>query len=193
MSTHRFNPDQRARLIAAARRSIAYGANTKVVLPLDLEDWESSFQAHGAAFVTLKKNGQLRGCIGSLRAYRALIEDVVNNAYGAAMQDPRFPCVRPEEVDALSIHLSILGAPQPLACDAEADLLMALRPGLDGLILSDGQRRATFLPSVWDTLPDPTEFVRALKQKMGVSADYWSTTMAASRYAVESFDEGGMA
>ena len=193
MSTHRFDPEQRARLLGAARKSIAYGAQTKVVYPLDMEDWESAFQAHGAAFVTLRKQGRLRGCIGSLRAYRALIEDVVNNAYAAALQDPRFPCVRPDEVGQLSIHLSVLGPSSPMDCPDEPGLLAALRPGIDGLILSDGERRATFLPSVWEQLPTPAEFVRALKHKMGVSADYWSGTMTISRYCVESFGEDGIA
>ena len=193
MSNDRFDEEQRARLLTAARKSIAYGAQTKVVLPLDLEEWEPAFQAHGAAFVTLRKHGRLRGCIGSLRAYRALIEDVVNNAYAAALQDPRFPCVHPDEVGELSIHLSVLGTPSHMTCPDEPSLLAALRPGVDGLILADGERRATFLPSVWEELPSPTEFVRALKHKMGVSADYWSATLTISRYGVESFGEDGIA
>jgi len=193
MSKNRFDPQQRAALLAAARKSIVYGAKTKVVFPLDLEDWESTFQAHGACFVTLRKEERLRGCIGSLRAYRALIEDVVNNAYAAALQDPRFPCVRPDEVGDLSIHLSILGPASPIDCGDEPSLLATIRPGVDGLILADGPRRATFLPSVWAQLPTPQAFVHALKQKMGVSPDYWSDTLRVSRYGVESFTEDGNA
>ena len=193
MTPQLYNADQRARLLAAARKSIAYGAQTKVVYPLDLEEWEPAFQEFAAAFVTLRAQGRLRGCIGSLRAYRALIEDVVGNAYAAALQDPRFAGVRPDEVSALSVHISVLGPPSPIDCADEADLLATLRPGIDGLILADGNRRATYLPSVWESLPDPAEFVRELKHKMGVSPDYWSASLTASRYTVESFGDDGMA
>ena len=193
MTNPSYDPDQRARLLAAARKSIAYGAQTTVVFPLDLEEWEPAFQELTASFVTLRNQGRLRGCIGSLRAYRALIEDVVNNAYAAALQDPRFPGVRPDEVAELSVHISVLGPPSRIHCADEAELLATLRPGVDGLILADGQQRATYLPSVWEKLPSPVEFVRELKHKMGVSPEYWSASLIASRYTVESFGDDEMA
>ncbi len=139
-----------------------------------------------ATFVTLTIDAQLRGCIGTLEARRALVEDVASNAYSAAFEDPRFAPLERAEFERLDIHLSLLSAPEPIQFGSEKDLLAQIRPSLDGLVLEEGARRGTFLPSVWEQLPDPVEFLRHLKRKAGLPADYWSATLRVSRYTSES-------
>lgn len=140
----------------------------------------------GAVFVTLKKKGQLRGCIGSVQAWRPLAEDVVDNAFKAAFHDPRFPPLKPEEAEGLDLSLSVLTPPIPMAFKDEADLLGRLRPRIDGLIIEDGGRRALFLPSVWEQLPDRRQFMAHLKAKAGMATDHWSPSFRASTFqAVE--------
>lgn len=140
----------------------------------------------GACFVTLKKNGQLRGCIGSAQAWRPLAEDVVDNAAKAAFGDPRFAPVTADEVDGLTLSVSVLTPPVPMRFTNEMDLLNQLRPRIDGLIIEDGGKRALFLPSVWEQLPDPAQFLAHLKHKAGMPIDHWSPHFKASRFqAVE--------
>ncbi|MBX9635875.1 MAG: AmmeMemoRadiSam system protein B, partial [Magnetospirillum sp.] len=142
--------------------------------------------APGACFVTLKKNGNLRGCIGSAQAWRSLKEDVTDNAAKAAFADPRFPPVTPEEWDDLELSVSVLTPPVPMRFMSETDLLAQLRPRVDGLIIEDGGKRALFLPSVWEQLPDPAHFLAHLKHKAGMALDHWSPHFKASRFqAVE--------
>lgn len=140
----------------------------------------------GACFVTLKRNGQLRGCIGSPQAWRPLGEDVVDNAVKAAFADPRFAPLTAPELDDLSLSVSVLTPPVPMRFVNEADLLGQLRPRVDGLIIEEGGRRALFLPAVWEQLPDPAEFLAHLKAKAGMPIDHWSPHFKASRFqAVE--------
>jgi AmmeMemoRadiSam system protein B/AmmeMemoRadiSam system protein A len=140
----------------------------------------------GAVFVTLKKNGNLRGCIGSVTAWRPLAEDIADNARKAALNDPRFPPVTAAELAALSLSVSVLTPPVAMSFTAEADLLDQLRPRIDGLIIEDGGRRALFLPSVWEQLPDKRAFLEHLKAKAGMPPGHWSTGFTASRFqAVE--------
>jgi AmmeMemoRadiSam system protein B/AmmeMemoRadiSam system protein A len=137
----------------------------------------------GAAFVTLKRNGQLRGCIGSPRAWRPLAEDVCDNAFKAAFADPRFPPLTASELEGLDLSISVLTPPRPMQVNDQADLLSQLRPRQDGLIIEDRGRSALFLPSVWEQLPDPAAFLTHLKAKAGMRADHWSDTFRASRFA----------
>lgn len=139
----------------------------------------------GAAFVTLQREGELRGCIGSLTPRRALASDVAANARAAAFDDPRFPPLARWELADLEIHLAIVGPAEPLVVGSERELLAALRPGIDGLILEAGIYRATFLPAVWENLPDPRDFVAHLKRKAGLPADAWGPDFTFSRYTVE--------
>jgi hypothetical protein len=170
-------------LLAIARDSIAHGLARGRPLLVDLALLSPGLRLHRATFVTLRRpDGELRGCIGTLEARRPLAEDVAENAFRAAFRDPRFAPVRVDEVDRLALHLSILSPPEPLAARSEADLLAALRPGVDGLILEDGPRRATFLPEVWEQLPSPREFVRQLKRKAGLGDDHWSASLRLLRY-----------
>ncbi len=145
----------------------------------------------GATFVTLTQSGELRGCIGSLEAWRPLLQDVQANAVAAALRDPRFAPLTPEELGATRVEVSLLSAPQPLGFTDAADALAQLRPGIDGVILEDRGRRATFLPQVWEQLPQAEVFMAHLKRKAGLPADYWSESLHLSRYTVQKWQETG--
>lgn len=177
------------RLLAIARTSIAHGLKQGLALPVRETEESVALQAQGAAFVTLELAGQLRGCIGSLEPKRALAVDVSENAFAAAFQDPRFAPLSQAEFDALHLSVSVLGRAQPIPCASEAQLLSALRPGVDGLILEAGARRGTFLPSVWEQLPHAEDFLRHLKRKAGLAAQEWPTGLRALRYVTKSFSE----
>ncbi|QSA98313.1 AmmeMemoRadiSam system protein A [Methylococcus sp. EFPC2] len=176
-------------LMELARQSIRHGLEYGKPLAVNIAALPEDLAAPRASFVTLEKNGRLRGCIGSLQASRALALDIAENAYAAAFRDPRFQPVSAEEVDALEIHLSLLTAPEPMAFASEADLLAQITPEVDGLVLEDGVHRGTFLPSVWESLPDRTDFLRHLKQKAELPADYWSSSLRVSRYRTEVVSE----
>ncbi len=137
---------------------------------------------NGACFVTLKYQEKLRGCIGTVEAYRPLIQDVAENAFAAAFQDPRFPPLREEERSALSLSISVLSPSHPMTFSDEENLLKQLSPGTDGLIISDQGRRALFLPSVWESLPEPAAFMANLKRKAGMAVNHWSDTFKAERF-----------
>jgi len=143
----------------------------------------------GAVFVTLKKNGELRGCIGSLQPHRSLAEDLKANALAAAFRDPRFPPVTATELIDLDIEVSVIGASHPISHASEADALVQLVPEVDGIILEYGQHRSTFLPQVWEQLPDRRLFMAHLKQKAGLPHDFWSPQIRLSRYRVEKWSE----
>lgn len=181
------NEDLRKFLLELARRSIRNGLQHGAPIAVDVATLAPELQKTAACFVTLEKQGQLRGCIGMLEPVRPLAQDVAHNAYAAAFSDPRFTPVTAKELDELAVHISILGDPSAMTVTSEADLIGQLRPGVDGLILQDGARRATFLPSVWEGLPDPRQFVAHLKQKAGWTKDYWSPTLRAYRYETEQF------
>ncbi len=143
----------------------------------------------GATFVTLTKKGQLRGCIGSLEAHRKLADDVAENAVAAAFRDPRFPPLSRSEWPQTRIEVSLLDAAEPFEVADEDDAIARLRPGIDGLILTHGYRRATFLPQVWESLPDPQHFLEQLKLKAGLPIDFWDDKMTLSRYGVQKWKE----
>lgn len=170
-----------------AFEAVDYGLKHGKHLPVETSRYPSPLQNPGASFVTLKIAGQLRGCIGSLEAYQPLVNDVVHNAYAAAFSDPRFQPVSNDELDKLEFHISVLTPAIPMTFDSEKDLLEQIRPGIDGLVLEDEQHRGTFLPAVWESLPDAESFLRHLKQKAGLPQDYWSESIKVSRYTTESF------
>ncbi|MBS1196460.1 MAG: hypothetical protein H6R18_245 [Proteobacteria bacterium] len=143
----------------------------------------------GATFVTLMKRGSLRGCIGTLSAYRPLIDDVRANACAAAFSDPRFAPVDAAELPVIAVEVSLLTVPTPLSFTSEADALAQLQPNIDGVILRVRHYRATFLPQVWEQLPDAPSFMAHLKQKAGLPADYWSPDVVLERYQVEKWKE----
>ncbi len=183
----KLNDAERHSLKSIARQSILHGLQFGSPPPLDLTQLPEALTQQAATFVTLEKQGQLRGCIGTLEAVRPLAEDVVTNSFSAAFRDPRFPPVNTEEMEDIDIHLSILNPAQPMDIQSEADLIAQLRPGVDGLILDDGMHRATFLPSVWQSLPEPSDFVQQLKRKAGLSPEDWPVEMRAYRYTTDSF------
>jgi len=187
MSLH--TPDQGRLLIALARQAIAGEFSSEfdeVNMELPHPDW---LDQPGAVFVTLTQHGQLRGCIGSLEAHRSLIDDLQSNARAAAFKDPRFPPLRREELTGTRVEVSLLSPAEPMHFANEADALAQLRPGIDGVILEHGWQRATFLPQVWEQLPEAHEFISHLKRKAGLAADFWSADLQLSRYQVEKFKE----
>lgn len=179
------NKESRQRLLGLAKNSIQHGLQTGRPIKINLDDYPKELTERRATFVTLEINHQLRGCIGMLEAVRPLAEDIAENAFSAAFKDPRFPPLDARELDNLDIHLSILTPAEPVSFSSEQDLLSQLQPGIDGLILEEGRRRGTFLPSVWESLPEPEQFLRHLKQKAGLSPDYWSKNIRIYRYHAE--------
>jgi AmmeMemoRadiSam system protein B/AmmeMemoRadiSam system protein A len=170
-------------LIELVRRSILFGLQTgqppQIVTDASLPPL---LAAPGAAFITLHRRGALRGCIGSPVATRPLIVDVVQHAFNAAFRDPRFPRLEWLELAGLSLSVSVLTPPAPMRFSGEADLLQQLCPGIDGLIIEDLGRRSLFLPSVWQELPDPKQFLTLLKLKAGLAADHVSPGFRAQRF-----------
>jgi AmmeMemoRadiSam system protein A len=187
MSKPNINRGQQERLINLAHDSIEHGLKYGRALQIDTTDYHSELREKRATFVTLTINHQLRGCIGMLEAHRPLIEDVVHNAFAAAFSDPRFPPLTSGELSQLEIHISILNPAESLAFSSEADLINQLRPGVDGLILEDGRNRGTFLPSVWQSLPNPKDFFDQLKLKAGLPINHWSASLQVKRYTTTSF------
>lgn len=181
-------PDTGHLLLQLARSAIAQALGqpcaTASTAPAD-----PALAAPGASFVSLTQNGQLRGCIGSLEAHRPLCDDVTANAVAAALRDPRFAPLRAEELARTHIEVSVLSPATPLVFDSEADALAQLRPGVDGVIFEHGPHRSTFLPQVWEQLPTPVEFMARLKQKAGLSAQFWAPDVCLQRYTVQKWQE----
>lgn len=176
-----------SRLLEVASASIAHGLVRGRPLAVDPNAYPVALRAQRATFVTLEQAGALRGCVGVLEPVRALVADVAANAFAAAFRDPRFDPLAAVELEDLHLHVSVLSASQPLVFRTQEELCAQLRPGRDGLILEERGRRATFLPAVWESLPDPELFVRHLKAKAGLPAGYWSEHVTAARYTVEAF------
>lgn len=183
--------EEKTYLLNLARETITRVARDLEAPALDLEEVPETLRRKGASFVTLTKHGSLRGCIGSLEARRPLAIDVQQNAVGAAMQDPRFPPVTPEEVDEITIEVSVLSCPEPVRYDGVDDLCRKLRPGIDGVVIEQGWRRATFLPQVWEKLPDARQFLQRLCLKAGLAPRAYSHgDLDVYSYQVEKFREG---
>ena len=151
---------------------------------------EADWLSHsGASFITLKQRGELRGCIGTLEAHRALGADVRANAVAAAFRDPRFKPLRPDEFATISVEVSVLSAVESMAFRDEDDALAQLRPAVDGVIFQYGYHRSTFLPQVWEDLADPRIFMGNLKHKAGLPPDFWDPAVKLSRYTVAKWRE----
>ncbi len=175
----------RVELLRVAGEAIAAGLRDARWQP-DPADFLAPLRDHRASFVTLHVDRRLRGCIGTLEARDPLVVDVARNAWSAASRDARFPPIGMDEFQNVDIHISVLSVPEPVTVGSEAELLALMRPGIDGLILEEGYRRGTFLPSVWEQLPDPRDFLRQLKRKAGLPDQYWSASLQISRYTAES-------
>lgn len=183
-----YSQQQRLTLLELARDAIAHGVDHGRALSIDTKDYDSELQQPRASFVTLHKNGQLRGCIGSLQASRSLVVDVSENAYAAAFRDPRFNPMDRSELDSLHISISVLTPAEAMSFKSEQDLIQQLKPDIDGLILEEGNKRGTFLPAVWEQLPKAEEFLQHLKLKAGLTTDYWSDSIKISRYSAEKIE-----
>jgi uncharacterized protein len=174
--------DEKNTLLAMARDSIAHGLKHNKKISVNARDYSHNLQLHRATFVTLNLHQQLRGCIGTLEAHQPLIADVAEHAFAAAFEDPRFAAVTQSEFSQLEIHISILTPATAMTFTSEEDLLRQIQPGIDGLILKSGNCRGTFLPSVWEQLPEPKQFLKHLKMKAGLAENYWSGEIQVSRY-----------
>jgi len=149
-------------------------------------DW---LKGKGACFVTLKIDGSLRGCIGSLEAHRTLFEDVQANAVNAALHDPRFPPLTVNELAKINIEVSLLSPMHKLDVHSEEETITRLRPEKDGVVFQYGDRKATFLPQVWEQLPDAHQFLAQLRIKAGLSSGFWHPNVLIYIYQVDKFSE----
>ncbi|NQV55426.1 MAG: AmmeMemoRadiSam system protein B [Rhodospirillales bacterium] len=176
-----------AELLKFGAHAITAKLNGAAKLDVRLDSFPKVLSENRACFVTLEKEGKLRGCIGSVQAHQPLIADVAENACRAAFQDPRFSPLAWDELKAshISMHLSVLSPQVPMHYTSEADLVSQLRPGIDGVVLTDQGKRGVFLPVVWGSLPEPDKFFRKLKLKAGLAEDHWSGSVRAWRYTTE--------
>ncbi len=184
-----FDADERKTLLDLARRSIQSGVARGTPAEVSLKDYPARLATKRACFVTLHREGALRGCIGSLEASRPLVIEVASRAFAAANTDTRFLPLRADELDDLEIDISVLSPPQPLTVHSEQELLNRLRPGIDGLLLQEGTSRGVFLPAVWEALPEPIEFTRELKKKAGLPEDHWSSALRFWTFETETFGD----
>jgi MEMO1 family protein len=168
-----------------AKQALRLRAEDNINLRIDYEDFNELLQIRLPTFVTLKKNGMLRGCMGTLTSQEHLADNVIHNSIKAGFADPRFPHLTRTELEDISLSISILSPLEPLHFKDEDDLKAQLHPGTDGLVLISDGHQATFLPSVWDQLHTREEFLAHLKLKMGVTTNYWSTDIQALRYTTE--------
>ncbi|MFN8389467.1 MAG: AmmeMemoRadiSam system protein B [Bdellovibrionota bacterium] len=176
--------DERQALLEAAKHALVYAAQTEQELPIQLLTYSDALLEFRSSFVTLKQAGELRGCIGSLFASRPLVEDVVHNAYGAAILDKRFSPLRESELPGLEIHISLLSPIERLEARSEKDVLALLRPDVDGVMLQYQDMRGSFLPVMWKRFTTPHELLSRLKEKAGLSADFWAPQVEVFRFAV---------
>jgi len=182
--------EEQQTLLRLARQAMERGVKGGKIPPLDNASLSPLLREQGASFVTLTVRGELRGCIGALEPYQPLAEDVREHALAAALEDPRFPPVSERELNGISIEVSRLTRPIPLEYQDADDLLSKLRPHVDGVVLKDGFHRATFLPQVWEKIPDPVDFLNNLCYKMGVSQNLWRRKhLDVLTYQVEEFHE----
>ena len=176
-------------LLRLARGSIEYGLVHGEALPVDCKKLPSALTEPGATFTTLRCDGKLRGCCGTLVPVKPLAQDVAYSAYQAAFRDPRFDPVGESELSSIRLEVSVLSPLESISVANEADLLDQLQPGTDGLVMVAEGRRATFLPTVWEMFPDPRRFFAALKVKCGLADDYWSDQLEFQRYRTTSYTE----
>ena len=194
MSSHptsELTSDDQTLLLKLARQSIEHGLHYRRALEVNPRHYAPLMRELRALFVTLRRDRQLRGCIGTLEADKPLVANVALYAYLSAFSDNRFPELTWEEFPDLDIQISILSPTAPIAFTSEEDLLNQIRPGVDGLVLAAEGHRGTFLPSVWESIADKHEFWRQLKRKAGLPLDYWSSSIRVSRYTASCFSGKG--
>lgn len=180
-------------LLATAATSISTGLVQNKPVPVDTASFPAELAAQCGSFVTLEKQSRLRGCIGTIQAYRPLIVDVSENAFGAAFRDPRFQPVEEVELADLTLSISVLSPMEPMSFNDEADLLDQLEPHQTGLLIRDQDRRAVFLPQVWESLPEKPQFLNKLKAKARLPESHWSDSFEAWRFQVAKTKAAGVA
>lgn len=184
------NRNNQILLLSLARQALeTFVKDGKTIHPQESQ-LDDEVKQQGATFVTLHKNGQLRGCIGALSAYQPIYQDVIEHAIAAGTQDFRFPSMGEHELNQLHYEISILSTPEPLQYASAEDLLKKLKPGIHGVVISSGFQRATFLPQVWNSLPKKEDFLSHLCRKMGVRDNDWRTHQYdVAVYQVQEFAE----
>jgi AmmeMemoRadiSam system protein A len=188
--TDQLTDGEKQTLLRLAREAMEHGVRGKKLPPLDDASLTPRLREQGASFVTITIAGDLRGCIGALEAYQPLVDDVREHAVAAALEDPRFSPVAQTELSRIKLEVSCLTAPHPLEYSTSEDLLARLHPHVDGVILKSDFRRATFLPQVWEKIPDPEDFLDHLCAKMGAKSSLWrNTKLQVYVYQVEEFHE----
>lgn len=186
----KLTPDERRILLRLAREAMERGVRGELLPSLDESQLTPRLRQEGASFVTLTIEGELRGCIGTLEPYQPLAEDVREHAIAAALEDPRFPAVSECELNRIRLEISRLTCPLPLEYQDPDDLVSKLRPHVDGVVLRDSLRRSTFLPQVWEKMPDPAEFLNNLCYKLGADPHLWQRKhLDVLVYQVEEFGE----
>lgn len=188
--TDKLSDADKKELLIIARQAISAVVNGEPFNKVDLKGLSKNLQEEGVSFVTLTINSRLRGCIGALEAYQPLALDVQEHAIAAALEDYRFSPVTPKEVPLLNIEISWLTPTIHLEYSDNENLISKLRPGIDGVLIKDGQHRATFLPQVWEQIPDREDFLSHLCLKMGALPDLWQKKhLEVLTYQVEEFKE----
>ena len=172
-------------LLPIARSAISRALD----VPCTADETAPWLSGHGACFVTLTQDGELRGCIGTLQAHRPLLADVKSNAVSAAMHDPRFMPLGAEELDITTVEISLLSPMTAMDVRDEADALAQMRPNVDGIVFEFGRYRSTFLPQVWEDLSQPRHFLAMLRRKAGLPEDFWDEGVKLSRYTVTKWSE----
>lgn len=184
-SLSEFQIQQGKTLLAIARAMISSALGK----PVQADESAPWLKEPGATFVTLTQQGELRGCIGSLEAHRPLLADVKANALAAALRDPRFAPLSAAELENTQVEVSLLSPLSPITFSSEQDALAQLRPNVDGIVFECGRYRSTFLPQVWEQLPQPAEFMAHLKHKAGLSPGFWDKDVKLFRYTVNKWKE----
>ncbi|MFQ5734911.1 MAG: AmmeMemoRadiSam system protein A [Planctomycetaceae bacterium] len=187
MSADRLIEDEQRLLLDVAEQSVACGLEFGRAVDVDVSQCPAAVARERASFVTLRVGVALRGCIGSLRAQWALVEDVAKNAFAAGFRDPRFPPLSAGELKSLSMSISVLGEPETVPVASERELLERMQADEAGWILQHGQQRGLLLPAVWETVADPREFLEHLKCKARLAADFWSADVVVQRFTAHSF------
>ncbi|RLA55932.1 MAG: AMMECR1 domain-containing protein [Gammaproteobacteria bacterium] len=180
---------ERGQLLRIARQSIRNGLQGGDVLEVALHELSDALTSRLGVFVTLTQQDTLRGCIGAMQSSEPLARSVAESAYGAAFRDHRFPPLTTHELALTSIEISVLSPMAPMSVESRSELLSTLQPEVDGLLLQDRHHRSTFLPKVWEQLPEPEAFLAHLLAKAGLPTDHWSTTLQFYRYSTVSFGE----
>lgn len=177
---------EKQQMLTAARESIRHGLNFGTRIEIDPSRYSAELREIRACFITLKIDDLLRGCIGNIEPRETLVESISHNAHSAAFHDPRFGALRAEEFPLLKIEISVLSDLEPISFSSEQDLIDQLVPGKDGLVITTGHHSATFLPSVWEQLPEAGRFLQHLKEKAGLQTTDWPTDISAERFYTSS-------